>query len=219
MTSRESPRYGSVATPAARRTRAPSSEPGLHQSRHQRRRRPTNPPRRSSTASDRPFGDHRGRSSDADSATTERHLVPSAATTAMSKPAAVTKLYASCEPSTVQAGLMPRTGCGRSGCSTPVSGRPRGARARRCARCEADPRAVRRPLRLVVQPRRAHQLPDVRTVDVQYEDVPVAVPVGAEGQSTSVRRPTRVEVRGRVAGDLRQSRPVWGDQVDVARSL
>jgi hypothetical protein len=54
-----------------------------------------------------------------------------------------------------------------------------------------------------------------RTVGIHDIDVPVTVPIGAEGQSGAVWRPGGVEVGACVTVDLRQSRVVEVDQVDV----
>jgi hypothetical protein len=52
-------------------------------------------------------------------------------------------------------------------------------------------RSVNRPAttRFVVQPRRIDELTHPRTVGIHHTDVPVAVSVGAEGQSRAVWRP------------------------------
>ena len=135
----------------------------------------------------------------------------------MSNPLDVTTLKAIRDPSMDQAGLMPLIGCGSSGPSSPVSGstgEQLGSPAAR--RGESDPGAIRRPLRLVVQPGFVDELSQPRPVGVHDLDVPVAVPVGAECQSRTVRRPAGIEVPPRVTRELRDAGAVEVDDLDVA---
>ena len=84
-----------------------------------------------------PSGDHRGRSSDALLATTDRRSIPSTDITSMSNPLDVTTLKASRDPSKDQDGFRPLMGCGKRP-SSPVSG----STARSCGG----------PLRVVANP-------------------------------------------------------------------
>ena len=153
-----------------------------------------------------PSGDHRGRSSEASVARTDLRSSPLEAMTSISNPVEVTTLNASCDPSDDQAGLRPPTACGRSVLSAPVSGST--------ASSWGEPlRVVAKPIRepsgdhcgFVVQPRGVDELPHPGTVRIHDIDVPVTVPVRAEGQSGAVWGPGGIKIGVRIAGDLGQA--------------